>query len=36
MVADVARTLAGFTGKLTLVTKPADVPQQAMASLKLT
>ena len=30
---DLGRTLAGFTGKLTLVTNPADLLRQAVASV---
>jgi len=34
MVADIARTLAACTGKLTLVTRPADLLRQAAASVE--
>jgi hypothetical protein len=34
MVADIAGTLAGRTGKLTLVTNPADLFRQAVASVE--
>lgn len=33
MVTNIARTLAGRTGSLTLVTKPADLLRQAAASV---